>query len=253
MTTRTEKSRLSEREHQLLLLAKNGMVTVEIVHRRHFAGQKLDAARSAIRRLADLGYLHAEPLDARRVYYCLTGRGARILGVPRKCAQPLKKQGKVTRYAVSWFIQADRPGQRALFNPHDYPDQFAVAGHRLPRCPFYIDHTTERPRLGVILVDHNAHERRICHKTAKLLGRFLQHGWFDGFIREGAFVVTILTFSEYRKRAFDQHIPDAITKQLRYPLSRLRPDLTEGIPIVIQVCVIPGLDMIVTHCSDEKG
>jgi hypothetical protein len=253
MTTTANRPSVSDRERQFLLLAKTGIVTVEIVHRRHFADQNLEAARSAIRRLVNRGHLQAEPLDERRVYYCLTRRGAHTLGVSSKCAQPLKKQGKVDRYAVSWFIHAERPGKRALFNPHDYPDQFPVAGQSLPRHHFYIDHNTQRPRLGIILVDHNAQERRIVQKTVKLLGRFLHQGWFDEFIRQEAFVVTVLTFSTYRKQAFEQHIPHAISEQLQYPLSRLRPDLTERIPIVVHVCVVPGLDTIVTHSPDEKG
>ena len=235
---------LSVRDRQILLMAKTGIVTVEIVHRRYFADQTLDAARSAIRRLVELGYLHPEPLDNRRTYYRLTAQGARVIGAPSKCTQPLKKQGKADRYATSWFIYGDSPEKRALFNPHDYPDQFPVAGHTLPRHSFFVDQTGDRRRLGIIIVDHNAHARRIPRKVVKLLARFLRHGWFNRFLAEEAFFVAILTFWKSRKRAFDGLVPRAIAEHLGYPLSRLRPELGEEIADITEVYIIPGLDAI---------
>ena len=253
MAKRQRNRRLSKRNRQILLLAKIGMVTVQIVHPRFFAGQSIEAARSALRRLVERGYLDSRPLDTRRVYYRLTTQGARAVGVSPKDIPTLKKQGRAKWYAVSWFIQADQPGKRALINPHDYPEQFPVAGQRLPRGPFFLDRSGEKPRLGIIMVDHNADQRRICRKTLKILGRFLRKGWFDEFISQDAFVVTILTFSERRKQVFDRRIPPAITKQFRSALSRLRPDMAEGTPTLVQVCVVPGLDAIVTHPQDQQG
>jgi hypothetical protein len=244
---RSQKDSLSPREREILQLAQTGIVTTEIVHRSFFPEGDIEAARSAIRRLTDMGHLQAEPLDTRRAYYRLTGRGARLIAASCKCAQPHKRQGKIQRYAVSWFIHADRPGERALLNPADYPEQFPLAEHRLPRCPFFLDRTDGRSRMGVILVDHNAHQRRISYKTVKLLGRFLHHGWFDTFIRQDAFVVAILTFSKCRKRAFQHHVPRAITEHLRFPLSKLRPDLAGAAPSLVDIHVIAQLDSLVTQ------
>jgi hypothetical protein len=244
---RSKKNHLQPRERAILQLAQTGIVTVEIVHRSFFPEGDIEAARSAIRRLTDMGHLQAEPLDTRRAYYRLTPRGARAVTAPGKCAQPLKRQGKIQRYAVSWFIHADRPGERALLNLVDYPEQFPFAEHRLPRCPFFLDRTDGRSRLGVILVDHNAHQRRISYKTVKLLGRFLHHGWFDTFIRQDAFVVAILTFSKYRKRAFQRHVPRAITEHLRFPLSKLRPDLPGTVASLVDIHVIAQLESLVTQ------
>ena len=93
-----------------------------------------------------------------------------------------------------------------MLNPLDYPDKFPVAGHSLPQGPFFLDRSDGCSRLGVILVDHNAHHRRMSHKTVALLARFLRHGWFDDYIRQDAFAVAILTFSEDRKRTFQNHV-----------------------------------------------
>ena len=116
----------------------------------------------------------------------------------------------------------------------------------------FLDHTEEKTRLGIILVDHNAHVRRMSRKTVKVLGRFLHHHWFDSFISQDAFVVAILTFSQDRKRAFDRHVPGAVRKQLGYALARICPDFSSRNPISAQVRVIPGLNSIVTHSSDQR-
>ena len=172
MSKRSKKSRLSAREQQILHLAKNGMATVEIVHRCFYPEADVEAVRSALRRMVELGRLKTEPLDTRRGYYRLTSRGARLIGVSRRSAQPLKRQGKIQRYAVSWFVHADQPGQRVLLNPADYPERFPVGGHRLPRCPFFLDRSQQPCRMGFILVDHNAHYRRMGRKVVKILAAF---------------------------------------------------------------------------------
>ena len=253
MAKRSKKTSLSARDRRILLLAKAGIVTVEIVHGCFMADQHIGAAESALQRLVKKGYLASEPLDTQRVYYRLTSKGARAIGISTSDTWALKKQGRIHRYAVTWFIHAQRPGERALVNPHDYPERFPVGGHTLPRCPFFLDDTEEKLRLGIILVDHNAHVRRMSRKTVKLLGRFLHHGWFDGFISQGAFMVTILTFLKDRKRAFDRQVPGAIRKRLGCALSRICPDYAVRNPIIVQVHVIPGMDLIVTHGSDRKG
>jgi DNA-binding MarR family transcriptional regulator len=220
------------------------MVTIDILHRLS-PNRDIEAVRSAVRRMVNLGYVQAEPLDTRRVYYRLTPLGARLIAASHKYAQPLKIQGKIQRYAVSWFIHADHPGQRAVLNPTNYPDQFPVTGHRLPRCPFFLDRADGHMNLGIILVDHNAHHRRMSHKTVRLLRRFLRHGWFDSFIRQDAFVVAILTFAAHRSRTFQQHVPQAITDHLGDRLSQVRLGTGGAMPPSVQVHIIPGLDAII--------
>jgi hypothetical protein len=250
---KTKKKAIRPRERQILHLAKNGIVTVDIVHRCFFPQGNIEAARSALRRMVELGYLKSEPLDAQRVYYRLTPRGARLIAASRKYAQPLKRQGKIERYAVTWFVHADLPGHRVLLNPTDYPDRFPVAGHRLPRRPFFLDRSDGRSRLGVLFVDHNAHYRRMSRKTVAVLGRFLRHGWFDTFIRQDVFAVVILTFSPHRKQTFEKHVSRAIADQLGYPLSLLRPELAGAVPSLVHVHVIPELESMITQSQRENS
>ena len=304
-------ARLSPRSRAILLQAKTDMITYEVVRRRFFPDGSIEttrsAARSAVRRLCgtppEYRYLCPEPLDDRRVYFRLTPRGAKALGISPAYCRGLKRHGKGKRYAVSWFIHADQPGRRMLVSSADLATEFALDGHHLPKHPFFIDEERERervkeqerervreqervqvkeqervqmteqvaervgdpgqvkdqqedsggesaqPRLGFILVDHNAHPRRIVRKTIRPLSRFLYHGWFDEYIRERAFMVALLTFSKYRKRLFQQELPQAIAEQLRYPLSRFQTHSDGRLPIDIHVQVIPGLMPLVTGRS----
>ena len=233
------------------------MVIPEFVQCRHFPQGTIEGARSAIRRLCgqppDYIYLQPEPLDDKRVYYRLTPAGARLLGVSPKYAAPLKRQGKITRYALSWFFHADKPSTRMRFNPHKFPDRFPLHGQSLPRHPFFVEEHGDRLSLGIVLVDHNAHPRRVVQKTLKPLGRFLRHGWFDDYIRAESFILAILTFSARRKKALEAMLQQTIARNFSTALFRLRPDIRDRLPIDIQVHVIPGMDILVTsHTIQEK-
>jgi hypothetical protein len=256
MTAKHSQVRLTKRDHDILLQAKTDIVIPEIVYRRFFFNGTMEGARSVIRRLCgeppDYLYLQPEPLDDKRVYYRLTLKGARLLGISPKYAVALKKQGKITRYALAWFFHADEPHKHTRFNPHQFPDRFPLAGHSLPRHPFFVEETADRIRLGIALVDHNAHLRRVVHKTLKPLGRFLRHGWFDDYIRAESFVVAILTFSERRKKSLETMLQQAIVRHFRTALFRLRPDLKDRLPIDIRVHVIPGMDILVTSRTPQE-
>jgi len=250
MATKQIHLRLTERDHEILRQAMTDMVIPEFVQRRHFPQGTIEGARSVIRRLCgqppDYIYLQPEPLDDKRVYYRLTSAGARLLAVSPKYAAPLKRQGKITRYALSWFFHADEPGKRMRFSPHKFPDRFPIQGQSLPRHPFFIEEDGDRVSLGIVLVDHNAHPRRVVQKTLKPLGRFLRHGWFDDYIRAESFIVAILTFSTRRKKSLELMLQQAIARHFRTAFFRLRPDIKDRLPINIQVQVVPGMDILIT-------
>lgn len=151
------------------------------------------------------------------------------------------------------LVHPCRPArQERPVNPHDFPDTFGLRNQRLPRHPFFIDNTTDRAKLGIILIDHNAHERRVVQKTLNPLGRFLRHGWFDEFIRAESFIVAVLTFTSGRSRVIAKQLLQSATRYFRQPLSRLRPDLGGRLPLDLQVHLIPGMDALVLPLTKRK-
>lgn len=246
---------LSPVARSVLRQALETMVIPEFVQRQYFPDGSIEAARSLIRRLSSEGpfegCLVAEQLDARRKYYRLTSKGLAALGLRRKLTSSLKRQGKINRYALAWFFYADQPGKRIRFDPKQFPEQFDLQSHRLPRHPFFLDETSGRTKMGIVLVDHNANPRRTVRKTLVPLGRFLRHGWFDDFIRDEAFVVAVLTFCRRRQLAIARRLTEEIFNHYGQPLGQLRPNVADQLPIDIQVYHVPGLDAVVM--ADKLG
>lgn len=222
------------------------MITVEVVQQRLFPDGSMEAARSAIRRLCgtnpENSLLQPEPLDGRRVYYRLTPLAAKMLG--KQYIKPLRSLGRVRRYAVSWFIHAEHPQQRILFNLGDHAEHFGLKGHRFPHHPFFLDSTTDREKIGFILVDHNAQIRQTVQKTIKPLERFLRLGWFNDYIMAGSFVAAILTFSAARQRAIRVQVERAIQRRLGHALEPLRAQSSNRNLIEVLVTVIPGMEAV---------
>ena len=241
-------SLLSDRDRLILLQGQTDMITVEVVQRRFFPDGSMEAARSAIRRLCGPDptncFLQPEPLDSRRVYYRMTPLATKTLGIRSKYATLLKSLGRVRRYALSWFLHAEYPHRRLVFNLTECAGHFGIKGHRLPRHPFFLDTTTGQEKLGLILVDHNAQIQQIVHKTIKPLGRFLRHGWFNEYIMAGCFIVAVLTFSSTRQRALRLQLDHAIEKHLGRALEALRAHAPSKTRIEVLISVIPGMEAV---------
>lgn len=238
--------RLTKRDLRILrLAARHGMVMVDALQGIAFQDKGRDAVKSTLRRLCGkpprYRYLRPEKLDAHRVYYRLTGGGARLLGASREIARPLGPQAKIEKYAILWFICTDRPNHRSLFNPRDFPEQFDIGPNRLPRANFYIEETSDNnTQLGFILVDHGGHPRRLVRRAHKTLLRFLKHGWFDEFIASRTFALTVLTLSEGKKAAIQTRVKPFLQQALAAPLRSFQSSFHD-FPIHLNFVVVPDL------------
>jgi hypothetical protein len=247
----TYRIRLGQRDHRILRRAGCfRMVTPEVLQVTDFEGKQLDAVRSALRRLCGRPprylYLRPEDLDGTRKYYRLTGRGARLIGAPKHCAQRLGLVAKIRRYAELWFICAEKPHARTLFDLRDFPQHFQLHGQRLPQGSFYVEQADEaRMCLGYIIVDHGSDPRRICRKACQTMARFLKQGWFDEYLRAGTFVLSVLTVSERKRDDLGRTLAGSLAERLRVPLRQLGLSLETGLPFTVNVVVVPGLDLLI--------
>ena len=186
-TPRRGPIRLGERDLKILRhVARFRMTTQKALHVQFFDGKNRDAVKSTLRRLCGprpdvrsgsrprTGYLHSEQLDARRVYYRLTDRATKLLGVSKDLARPLGIQARIHRYAILWFVCIDRSGHRVPFSPRDFPDTFPASPGRGPRSDFYIEEQSNgETRLGLIIVDSGRHRIRVFRNAADAMDRFL--------------------------------------------------------------------------------
>ena len=252
--------RLSSRDLDILrFLEHERGVTVEVLHRKFFAGQKRDAVKSTLRRLQgkDTGrkLIESEPLDDQRVYYRDTREGARVVGAPPSVADPLGPIAKIRIYAETWYLYVQRPGKRTRLVLRDCREEFRLIGDRFPRHAFYLDETRKKPRLGFILVDHRASVHRTVTKTVDALDRILRSGSFNSFIRQNSFVATVLTSTPSIKRAIDAALRTAVVNRLSGQLLRIVGTPGDGLPIKFDVSVVPGLLPLlpIDRPSGQKG
>lgn len=240
MKKRPSNLNLSQRDWNILkFVLRHRIVTFEVLRRVFFDGKEIDAVKSTLRRLCGrYRLLTPERLDVRRGYYRLTQRAAALLGARTAMVRPLGPQSLIERFAVLWFITLDRPGRRTLFNPRQFPEQFDLGSHRLPRANFYIEDDDQgQSRLGYIVVDHGGHLRRIIHKSVRVLLRFLKRGWFDDYFAAGRFTLTVLTLNGAKQKSLQFGLNSQVRESLRYALSRF----THKQPLALQVVVVPGL------------
>jgi hypothetical protein len=243
---------LTDMQNEILRQAVTDMITVAVVSQRFYLDGSVVAARSAIRRLCDDSYLQSVNLDGQRVYYQLRARGAEAIGL-RKTPPPLKRQGKISRYAVSWFIHADQPGKRSLARHDSLIQEFGLTGHSLPNHPFFLDETSDHSKLGIIFVDYNARPWRYVNKILGLLRRFLRHGWFADVIQSHSFIVAILTYSTHRKSQLLKCIPHQLAELGADVFGRVQPNGQPRCPIDLQMHVIPGLKPLIMLPHNDKG
>jgi hypothetical protein len=244
------RTRLTKRDRQALQdAALFRMITRESVQASSLAGSDMNAVQSMLRRLYGRPphylYLRPEDLDGKRVYYRLTGRGARLIGASKDSARRLGVKAKIRRYALLWFIRVHRPGKRTLFNPRDFPQKFNLHGQRLMRQQFYIEEVSPtNVRLGYLVIDHGADPRRLIRQAGDTMARFFKHGWFDAYIRAGAFVLAVLTIEE-KCDELDRLIRAVLANQLRVPIRQLGFSSDHGLPFVVEVVAVPGLAEII--------
>jgi hypothetical protein len=68
-----------------------------------------------------------------------------------------------------------------------------------------------------MIVDHGARPRRIVAKTMRRLARFLRNRWFDEFIQEQNFIMTILTPSDGKRASILPLLRQAVRVCLARP------------------------------------
>jgi hypothetical protein len=238
--------RLSARDLRILVLvAKLGISLFEIIHTEQFKGLHRDAVKSTLRRLCGKGptyrYLRPVPLYGSRVAYQLTHRGAGVIGARSSIARPLGVQARVERFAMLRFIYDRGDAKRRLMTNAKLREFYPLAGHRLPRQRFFLEEKPTGDYLGFVVVDHGGHERRIVQKAIDFLQRFLRHGWFDDDIREGQFVLTILTLNDFKRRSIAYGLKKKLRQILGKPLAALHAPYPGNWPLPVEIVVIPQL------------
>ncbi|MCI0459839.1 MAG: hypothetical protein L0Z62_23055 [Gemmataceae bacterium] len=238
--------RLSPRDRRILQhVGRHHFSLFDLIHRLFFPGQPRNAVKSVLRRLCGRGptyrLLRPELLAGSQYAYCLTRRGAALLGLPLAVARPLGSRSRVEHFAILRFIHAAGVSPRTLLTKPKLREAFGIQDQPLPRHRFYIEETPDRSVLGVLVVDHGGHPRRIVRKSVGLLARLLRRGWFDDYLHTAQFVLTVLTPTLGKQQTLQQGLRRELHEILGRPLAALHPPSADGWPLPVAVVVIPGL------------
>jgi hypothetical protein len=242
--------RLTRRDYGILRdAAKYGFVVPELLLAQRFAGLKPEAVQSTLRRLygrpPEYRFLRPEKLDAKRVYYRLTSRGCRQIGVSRDLSRKLGMQAVAERYAAIWFILADSSGARSLLDPKEFPEQFPNIRERVPKKRFHIEQTEEAIQLGYFVIDLRTDVRRLVRQSCAVMRKFIERRWFDEYLRHDRFVFTILTFNESKAAEIDTKVRRSFQQQLTRPLQSIGVQPAGAEASKVRVLVVPGLDTLI--------
>lgn len=247
--------RLTKRDRLILThLALYGLGTTESLHQLFFAGKKLDAVKSTLRRLGSAGakLLVKEVINgSRRVYYRLTPKGATAIGHRGDCKR-LGDSRLPRSYALMYFTCLHADGaHRHYCHPRQHPDLFPLGGERLPKIDFYmaertVNETGKRTvSLGFTITDTSVNWRRIVERSVKHTRRLVSKRWFEPIMRSGNFELTVLTVSPPRRRAIELVLDGELRRLLRPDFMRLKIEQAPRFPIQTQVVCVPGLDDLI--------
>lgn len=250
---KAKKVRLTKRDYAILRDAEEfGMVVPEFLLRQHFPGRELDAVKSTLRRLYGHGpsylYLRPEQLDAKRVYYRLTGRGCRLIGASRDASRPFGRKAVVQRYATLWFISADQPKARRLIEPRQFPDLFPGNTSRLPKKRFFIEQRPDGSMVvGLFAIDVRSDVRRFVRQSWQRLSRLFAQGLFLDYLASGRFSYRVLTYDEGKGKELEALLRKTLRQTLTKQLQAVGLNSPADLLIQLQVTLVPGMDTLIPH------
>ena len=241
---RSTRIRLGDRDLAILrFIGEQRTSWLEAIHGRFYEDRSIEAARSTMRRLCgrapNYRFVRADHPDGNRNFFRLTVKGAKLIGASPNVTAPLGRTALLRRYALQWFLEVDGQESRWHCNPRDYPDLFALEGHRLPRANFYLEEAADGTMLGFAVEDFGSNSRRISRRAVDLLERFLAQRWFDELFAARRFGVTFLVATPEKATAIENHFQRDSQRRLATLLRQIPSSTTAT--ILTDYVVVPGL------------
>lgn len=171
MTAADDYAALPERGRQLIDDAyRYALLTADAVRRLRWPDLAPDAARKALARAAEDGWLARHPLAGQESYFVLGGRGAAALGV-RRSPHPLGHQAVVEHYGV--LLAAAARGCD-VFTEDEFRGHFPdLTQPGFSAKNFFPDAAAGPVRLGLFVIDHDKLSSRLVEKVRRRVGGLL--------------------------------------------------------------------------------
>lgn len=212
MKRKKKQIRLEERDFDILRhVARYRLSVLEALERMPFFSDCTPhAAKEAVRRLRNAGYLASAPLYRNRRYYHLTRTAANLLDEHPSVAQPLNDEPKTRAFAILSFCCLSEPRHERL-TIDEFRANFPTLYREGERPNYYIDTVGDSKRLGYLRVDHGGFGRwdRLIGKLRGDIQKRSDLPDFRQLISARQFVITVLTALEPKRRRIEEALSEA--------------------------------------------
>jgi hypothetical protein len=199
VTASDEYAELPERGQRIIDdLFRHWLLTTDVARRRHRPELTHDAVRKFLSRYAEQGWLARHLLTEQEPYFVLGPRAIAALGI-RRSTHALGHQSLLEHYAV---LLACTRRQSGVITEEEFRLQFPdLCEPGLSVKNFFIDETTNPPRLGLFVVDHDKLTSRLVCKVRRRIGRIFEHdrSEFHRMVFDGQLSVCVITATEGKR------------------------------------------------------
>ena len=160
--------------------------------------------KNVIRRLRNGGYL-ASSRYVGGTYYYLTKRGGAAIGEDQTVGKPLKPEPLIRAIAIITYCCLSEPKQ-SLITTDEFKRYFPDCWRPGIRVNYYIDTTTEQPRLSFVRVDfgktHKANQ--LLHSCNRDIAKLLNSPGFTELQQTDQLQLTVISGMPKRKERLDR-------------------------------------------------
>ena len=199
MNASDEYAELPERGQRLVDdLVRQWVMTVDVARRRHCPDLTHDAVRKFLSRLVAVGWLTRHLLSEQEPYFVLGPKAIAAFGI-RRSMQALGSQALLEHYAV--LLACTRRGS-GVITEEEFRSQFPeLCEPGVSAKNFFVDETTNPPRLGLFVVDHDKLTSRLTSKVRRRIGRIFatDRADFRRMVFSGQLSVCVITATEGKR------------------------------------------------------
>ena len=192
------------------LIARHGLVTVEVLHHLLFRELTPKAVERVLTRMMRQELIQSHPLIGKTCYYALTPKSATMLGLDAKRVErPMGTQALVQNFSILLFCALGSPPRKRMTKAEFKAAFPQLAGPGLSSWRLYLDEdkATGKVRLAVMVPDFNSHPRRLVRKARREVEkRRRSEAWRSHPSRP--FSVTVLTAFKEKAMAVAKALAD---------------------------------------------
>ncbi len=187
---------LTKRDIEILThVAENRIVTMAELYARFFVGQKIDAAKSTLRRLrgrqGGQRYLRPQQIDQKRVGYVLTRRGCRTLNLPTKRSKSLGPKTTIQQLALAEYLLGNPT--REWTRGDDLRTLLKNPAGRLPQQYFVTEEAEDGLRLKLVFIHFGGNPPNSAQRIGDILKRLSDQNWFAAVLADRCLDIVLLT------------------------------------------------------------